>query len=359
MVREYPTRESPSSRSPEGLERPEGIVCAFCTESLPGIERSASPSRGRNCASRRSDRRHVAQGWAAVAQREQRDSQHDERHRETEAEEGRARPERRAKREEGADHERPAADVVHERGAAVQPPVLLVSEEGKARNSKRERHRQAPGAVPELPARETEVRAAGEHHHLRPGEVRDQVNHRPACEHRDGPHRQPHYEAKAREEIAAPSTSVPDIVADDRLRKQTGGEDQEARREHPVDVLGGRFQLVHLRAIEVADEAQGDEPVEEEAGHQDEQRRFNRERPEAAPIRVEEREAIHLSERPQDSGENNQRPDRRDRGGAPRTGHAWPIASKSASHRAEHKSRRREAGLPLCREYFTHATIAA
>ena len=34
----------------------------------------------RHCASRRCDRRHVAQGWAAVAQREQRDSQHDERH---------------------------------------------------------------------------------------------------------------------------------------------------------------------------------------------------------------------------------------------------------------------------------------
>ena len=63
-----------------------------------------------------------------------------------------------------------------------------------------------------------------------------------------------------------------------------------------MDVLGGGFQLVHLRAREVADQAQGDEPVEEDAGQQDEQRRFHRERPEAVPIWVEEREAIHLRE---------------------------------------------------------------
>src|SRR3954463_2667620 len=148
--------------------------------------------------------------------------------RKSEAEKARARSERRSERKEGADDERPAADVVYEGGAAVQPPMLLVSEEGEARDSERERHRQPPETMLELPARKTEVGATRKHHHLRPGAVRQQVDRRAPGEDRDRPHREPHHEAKAREEVAAPGTPVPDVVADDHLREQAGSEDEEA-----------------------------------------------------------------------------------------------------------------------------------
>jgi hypothetical protein len=46
------------------------------------------------------------------------------------------------------------------------------------------------------------------------------------------------------------------------------------------------------------------------------------ERPEAVPIPVEEREAIHLRERPEEAREHNQRPDRRDGDKAARAGRA-------------------------------------
>src|SRR3954467_10867830 len=159
-------RSSSNGGAPKHARRfvhdPRGLPS--CRSCLPSCVSAASIAVG--------GRWDVAHDRGVVAQGVERDRQHDESCRKSEAEEARARSERRSERKEGADDERPAADVVYEGGAAVQPPMLLVSEEGEARDSERERHCQPPETMLELPARKTEVGATRKHHHLRPGAVR-------------------------------------------------------------------------------------------------------------------------------------------------------------------------------------------
>jgi hypothetical protein len=59
--------------------------------------------------------------------------------------------------------------------------------------------------------------------------------------------------------------------------------------------------------------------MEEDAGEDDEKRRFYRERPEAVRVRIEEREAIRLRDRPHGPGKRDQRSNRSDSSGT-----GWP-----------------------------------
>src|SRR5207247_665862 len=56
-----------------------------------------------------------------------------------------------------------------------------------------------------------------------------------------GPHQDAHREEESRPQVRAPCASAPDLRADDGLREQAEPEQQEARREHPVDELRRRL----------------------------------------------------------------------------------------------------------------------
>jgi hypothetical protein len=102
-------------------------------------------------------------------------------------------------------------------------------------------------------------------------------------------------------------------------------------------MVGGRLQLLHLGPVEVTDEAPSNEPVEEDASQQDEQRRFHGQRPETLSVGIEERDAIRLRERPEDPRNHDQGPDRRDGGRAPRVSRVRTFAYDRAPHKTSIK----------------------
>jgi hypothetical protein len=73
--------------------------------------------------------------------------------------------------------------------------------------------------------------------------------------------------------------------------------------------------------------------MEEDASKDDEERRFYRERPEAVRVRVEEREAIRLRDRPQNPGKHNHGTNRSDRSGTGRPGPLNGIAHERRPHK--------------------------
>src|SRR6185312_12545337 len=90
----------------------------------------------------------------------------------------RAGPEDPDEREDRGHDERPAEQVVRERRALEEPGVLLVHEEGGARDEEPGGHPQTPPAATELPADEPELHRRAAHQDLSPRTVRDHVDRR-------------------------------------------------------------------------------------------------------------------------------------------------------------------------------------
>ena len=83
--------------------------------------------------------------------------------------------------------------------------------------------------------------APGEHHHLRPGAVRERVDRRVGVEHHHRPHQHAHPEEEPREEVHAPRPHRPDLLADDRLGQEDQPEQEDPAGEEPVDHLSLRL----------------------------------------------------------------------------------------------------------------------
>src|SRR5581483_1391356 len=197
--------------------------------------RDASPVR-HPCA-----RAQVAEDGRDVARGVQRDRDRDDDERIAGVEDERPRLERRPEREQRADEQRPAAHVVDERRARVEPRVRLVDQEGGAGDGERERDGEPPELVPQLAADQAKLSRAGEHHHLGPGAVRQHVDGRVREEDHHRPHQHPEREEQRGPQVGPPRAQAPDLAADDRLREQEQPEEQEPGREQPVNVLGGRL----------------------------------------------------------------------------------------------------------------------
>src|SRR5262249_8808013 len=69
--------------------------------------------------------------------------------------------------------------------------------------------------------------------------------------------------------------------------------------------------------LQVGDKRPCDEHGEDDSREDDEQRRLDDEPPETLPVRVEQGQPVRLDDRPDDPGGDRQRPEQRDRAGAP------------------------------------------
>src|SRR3954467_1135798 len=66
-----------------------------------------------------------------------------------------------------------------------------------------------------------------------------------------------------------------------------------------------------IRRLQVLEQSRHDEQVEHDADEQDEQRRLDDEPPEALPVRMEQRDAVRLRDRPDERDERGRRAERR------------------------------------------------
>ncbi len=143
-------------------------------------------------------------------------------------------------------------------------------DERRPRDEQRERRRQPPVLRVQLPARETELRRAAEHQHLRPRSVRDHVDRRVREERHHGPHQDPHPEADARPEIRPPATDAPRSPGRRPPRRAAAARASGSRwrspsgRTPPAASARRRSRLV-LEEI-VGDAGRDDEPEEDADG---------------------------------------------------------------------------------------------
>src|SRR4051794_2368085 len=182
----------------------------------------------------------MAEDRRDIAIAEEDDGDDDERERETAGEERRARADDSTQREDREREERPAEQVMEERGTLEEPVVLLVDQEGHTGDDECGDDGEPPERAAQLPAGKPELRGARDHHHLGPGAVGEHVQRRRGEEAQDGPHREAHREHRRGPEVRPPAALPPDLPADDRLGDQEEAEREEAGREQPVNMLGRR-----------------------------------------------------------------------------------------------------------------------
>ena len=86
-------------------------------------------------------------------------------------------------------------------------------------------------------AHERELRAAGEHQHLRPGAVRVHVDRGVREERHHRPEQDAERECERRPEVRPPASHPPDLLSHERLAEEAQTDEQDHGAERPVDHL--------------------------------------------------------------------------------------------------------------------------